>query len=127
MNDIVNKITKYFCFRTIKCLEFIKHLYIYRCGKTKYLKIERSYLKNTNENTNRKFLLRGIAALFILSIFVMLFPPVEFIFMYLAGTQTKLELLKFIGLGISGIIALFGVGGLLQRATALDKQNKISE
>ena len=127
MNEIIKKITKHFCFGTIKCLEFIKSSYIYRFGKIQYLKIERSYLKNTNENTNRKFLLRGIAALFILSIFVMLFPPVKFIFMYLTGTKTKLALLEFIGLGISGIIALFGVGGLLQRATALDKQNKISE
>ncbi len=124
MNDIMKKITKYFCFGIIKCLEFIKRLYIYRFVKIKYLKIERSYLKNRNEDTTLKFLLRSIATLLILLIFVMLFPSQ---FMYFTGGKTKLELLEFIGWGISGTIAIFGVIGLLQRAAALDKQNEMTE
>ncbi len=110
MNEIIEKIKRYFCF-----------------GKLKYIRFERSYLKNKNETTNRKFLLRSIVGSLILLIGVMLFPPVEFIFMYLTGVNTKLEFLKFIGWGMSGLIAIFGVIGLLQRATALDEQNKISE
>ena len=124
MNEIIEKITKYFCFGTIKCLEFIKRLYICRFVKIKYLKIERSYLKNRNEDTTLKFLLRSIATILILLIFVMLFPSK---FMYFTGGKTKLELLEFIGWGISGIIAIFGVIGLLQRAAALDAQNKLTE
>ncbi len=110
MNEITRKIKRY-------C----------RFGKLKYIRFERSYLKNKNKNTNRKFLLRGLVGSLILLIGVMLFPPVEYILMYLTGTNDKLELLEFIGLGMSGIIAVFGVVGLLQRAAALDEQNKITE
>ncbi len=71
-----------------------------------------------------------IVILFILlglSIAIMKYCYVEKIFMVLTGTPSKLELLKFIGWIISGLIAIFGVFGLVQRATALDKQNKINE
>ncbi|MGU9951370.1 MAG: hypothetical protein ACNYPH_03515 [Gammaproteobacteria bacterium WSBS_2016_MAG_OTU1] len=110
MNKIIEKIKRHF-----------------RFGRLKYLRFERSYLKNKNENTNIKFLLRGIAGSLVLLIVIMLLPPVEYILMYLTGTDDKLELLKFIGLGISGLIAVFGVIGLLQRAAALDAQNKLTE
>ncbi len=110
MNEIIEKIKSYF-----------------RCGKLKYLRFEDSYLKNENENINIKFLLRGIAGSLVLLIVIMLLPPVEYILMYLTGTDDKLELLEFIGLGMSGIIAVFGVIGLLQRAAALDTLNKLTE
>ncbi len=47
--------------------------------------------------------------------------------MHIAGEKAKLELIKFVGWGISGLIAIFGVIGLLQRAAALDKQNETTE
>ena len=106
----MNKIKSYFCLLI-----------------TKYREFEDSYLKNENENTNIKFLLRGIAGSLVLLIVIMLLPPVEYILMYLTGTDDKLELLEFIGLGMSGIIAVFGVIGLLQRAAALDALNKLTE
>ncbi len=74
----------------------------------------------------RKFLSYGIAFLFILFTLIMLLPPAEHIYMYFAGITTKSELLKFIGWGMSGLIATLGVIGLLQRATALDKQNEMT-
>ncbi len=58
---------------------------------------------------------------------VMLYPDIKSTLMDLTGINTKPELLKFIGLGMSGIIATLGVVGLLQRATALNEQNEISE
>ncbi len=75
----------------------------------------------------RKVLSWGIVVLFILFISVILLPPAECIYMYFTGTKAKFELLKFIGWGMSGLIATLGVIGLLQRAAALDEQNKISE
>ncbi len=88
--------------------------------------------KYHNQQTTRlpfltTFLLYGIAALTILLIVVMLCPFVEKIFMPLVGTESKLELLKFIGWGMSGIIAVLVVFGLLQRAAALDEQNNLTE
>ncbi len=110
MNEIIEKIKRYF-----------------RFGKIKYIRFERSYLKNKSERAILKFLLRGFVFSLILLIGVMLLPPVEYIFMYLTGTSGKLELIQLIGWGMSGIIAVFVAFGLLQRAAALDKQNKISE
>ena len=75
----------------------------------------------------RKVLSWGIVVLFILFILVMLLPPAECIYMYFTGTKTKFEILKFIGWGMSGLIATLGVIGLLQRAAALDVQNKLTE
>ena len=53
----------------------------------------------------------------------MAIPPCMPIFMYLTGEKSKLELIKLIGWGISGLIAIFGVVGIFKRAEALDKQN----
>ncbi len=110
MNEIIEKIRRYFRFRWIK-----------------YIRFERSYLKNKSERAILKFLLRGFVFSLILLIGVMLLPPVKYIFMYLTGTSGKLELIQLIGWGMSGIIAVFVAFGLLQRAAALDKQNEISE
>ncbi len=41
--------------------------------------------------------------------------------------KDKPEFIKLIGLGISGIIATFGVVGLLRRAASVDEQNKLTE
>ncbi len=68
-----------------------------------------------------------IAILLILSIGVMTLPSVECFFINLTGAGDKLEVLKLVGWGISGLIAIFGVVGLFQRAEALDKQNIINE
>ena len=76
---------------------------------------------------NLKFLLWGITILVLIIIIFMAIPPYSSIFMYIAGEKAKLELIKFVGWGISGLIAIFGVIGLLQRATALDKQNEMTE
>ncbi len=57
----------------------------------------------------------------------MLLPPAEHIYMYFTGTKAKFEILKFIGWGMSGLIATLGVVGLLRRAAALDKQNEMTE
>ena len=78
-------------------------------------------------NKNLKFLLCGITIFLVILIAVMLIPPCSSIFMYIAGEKAKLELIKFVGWGISGLIAIFGVVGLFQRAEALEKQNKINE
>ncbi len=78
-------------------------------------------------NDNYKFLLWGIAVLLFLLITVMLLPLDTCFLMYLTGEKSKLELIKIIGWGMSGVIAIFGVMGLLQRAAALDKQNKMTE
>ena len=110
MNEIIEKIKRHFRFR-----------------KKRYIRFERSYLKNKNERAILKFLLRSFVFSFILLIGVMLLPPVKYILMYLTGTSGKLELIQLIGWGMSGIIAVFVAFGLLQRAAALDKQNEISE
>ncbi len=46
------------------------------------------------------------------------------IFIYLTGEKSKLELIKLIGWGISGVIAILGVMALFYRAETLDKQNE---
>ncbi len=89
-----------------------------------------------------KFVLRVIVALFISSLFVALFgmlwamasvmlsPGIEadvIGYTGYTGENDKPELIKLIGLGISGIIATLGVVGLLRRAAALDEQNKLTE
>ncbi len=133
MNEIIEKIQEYFYYVCMKYDEFkrsyiakkIKRYFRYICIKC--LKFERSCIKNRNDNTNYKFLLRGIVIFLIPVIGVMLFSSVEFMFIRLTGANSKLELLKFMGWGMSGLIAIFGVIGLLQRAAALDAQNKISE
>ncbi len=56
----------------------------------------------------------------------MIVPFMGYIFMYLTGTETKLELIKLIGWGMSGIIATLVVFVLFQRAVALDGQNIIA-
>ncbi len=76
---------------------------------------------------NRKFLLWGIVVLVAVLITVMAIPPDTPIFIYISGQKNKLELIKFVGWGITGLIAIFGVIGLLQRATALDQQNEMME
>ncbi len=76
---------------------------------------------------NFKFLFWGIAFLLFLLILVMLLPPDLYIFKYLTGEKTKLELIKLIGWGMSGIIAFFGVVGILQRAAVLDKRYETAE
>ena len=81
---------------------------------------------------NRKCLFwGGIVALVILLILlllavllVMAIPPNTSIFMYLTGEKSKLELIKLIGWGISGVIAILGVMALFYRAETLDKQNE---
>ncbi len=79
-------------------------------------------------NKNRKFFLWGLLVFFaVLLIAVVAIPPDTCIFMYLTGEQSKLELIKLIGWGMSGVIAILGVMGLLQRAAALDKQNEMTE
>ncbi len=108
--------------------EIIKKIKLYRrFGRIKYLKCERSYIKNRDENTNLKFLFRSIGISLILFILIMLLPFKKCVFMYLTGVKNKLELLTFIGWGMSGILAFFGVIGLIQRVAALDKQNRIAE
>ena len=77
--------------------------------------------------TTRKVLFWSILLLFAIFILVMLFPCIKCIFSFLTGVQTKSELLKFIGWGISGLIATLGVIGLLKRTNALDEQNKLTE
>ncbi len=91
-----------------------------------------------HENT-RKFILRCIVVIFILLLLsailamlvimlqVILYPNVTSALMKLTDIDAKPELLKFIGLGVSGIIATLGVVGLLLRAAALDAQNKLTE
>ncbi len=69
----------------------------------------------------------AIVILLILSIVVMYSCDVEKYFVGLTNAGNKLELLKFIGWIISGLIAILGVIGLFQRATALDKQNEINQ
>ncbi len=77
---------------------------------------------------NRKFVLWGIVVLLaVILIAVMIFSSVECFFMSLTGIKNKPELIKLIGWGISGLVAILGVMGLLQRATALDEQNKMTE
>ncbi len=56
----------------------------------------------------------------------MIVPFAGYIFMYFTGTETKLELIKLIGWGMSGVIATLVVFGLLQRGAALDGQNTIN-
>ncbi len=71
---------------------------------------------------NRKFFLWGIGVFFV----VLVLPPS--IFTYITGeNNTKLEFIKLIGWGMSGLIAILGVMGLFQRAAALDKQNEMTE
>ncbi len=81
-----------------------------------------------------KFVLCGIAILFVILLIVAIAIPPDTakpsdisIFMYIVGEKNKLELIKLIGWGISGLIATLGVMGLLQRASALDKQNRMTE
>ncbi len=81
---------------------------------------------------NWKFLFLGIiAAIFILFIGIMAMiwviglSPDAPIFMNITGH--KLELIKLIGWGVSGLIAILSVIGLFQRGSALDRQNEISE
>ncbi len=77
---------------------------------------------------NRKLLLWGIVVLLaVILIAVMIFSSVECFFMSLTGIKTKPELIKLIGWGISGLIAILGVMALFQRAAALDKQNEMTE
>ncbi len=84
---------------------------------------------------NRKFLLcNGIAFLAILSItsimfmiWAILLSPEHPIFEDIAGNEAKLEVIKLIGWGMSGIAVVWSIFGLLHRAAALDKQNAISE
>ncbi len=86
-------------------------------------------MKNTFAlfSNDRKLLLWGIVVLVAVLIAVMIFPSVECFFMSLTGIKTKPELIKLMGWGMSGVIAIFGVMGLLQRAAALDKQNEMTE
>ncbi len=89
-----------------------------------------------------EFALRGIFAFFILLLLlallgmlwvmasVILDPEIGADFMGYAGyrhEKDKPEFIKLIGLGISGIMATFGVIGLLWRAASLDEQNTISK
>ncbi len=122
MNEIIEKIKRRV--RLGKII-YLKLKRLYNKVERSYLKFERSYLKDKSERAILKFLLRGIVVLFALLILVMLFPPIEFVFNYLTGEKSKLEFIKIIGWGMSGLIAIFGVIGLLQRAAALDEQNKI--
>ncbi len=85
-----------------------------------------SYFKNKSDN-NHKFLMWSITFFLFVLIVIIGIPPDASIFMYIAGKTPKLELLKFIGWGISGTIAIFGVMGLLQRAAALDQQNEMTK
>ena len=83
----------------------------------------------------RKFLLWcGITILVILSITSIVFmikaihlSPNDPIFVHVAGNAAKLEVIKLIGWGMSGLIAILSVIGLLQRSAALDKQNDTNE
>ncbi len=71
---------------------------------------------------NRKFFLWGIGVFVV----VLILPPS--IFTYIVGGNTpKLEFIKLIGWGMSGLLAILGVMGLFQRAAALDKQNEMTE
>ncbi len=63
----------------------------------------------------------------IIFVFVMQLPHNESIFMTIAGNTAKLEVIKLIGWGISGIIAVLSVYVLFERTAALDKQNKLIE
>ncbi len=56
----------------------------------------------------------------------MIVPFANHIFMYFTGAETKLEIIKLIGWGMSGIIATLVVFGFLQRAAALEGQNTIN-
>ena len=64
-----------------------------------------------------------------LMISVMLDSDIKADFMGYTGysEKDKPELIKLIGLGMSGIIATLGVVGLLRRAASLDEQNKLAE
>ena len=64
-----------------------------------------------------------------LMISVMLDSDIKADFMGYTGysEKDKPELIKLIGLGMSGIIATLGVVGLLRRAASLDEQNKLTE
>ena len=72
---------------------------------------------------NRKFLLWCAIVLVV----IMAIPPYSSFFMYITGDKAKLEFLKFFGWGISGLIAIFGVIGIFERAKALDNQNIINK
>ncbi len=88
-----------------------------------------------------KFALRVIVVFIILSLSVallgmlwlmmsvMLDSDIKADFMGYTGysEKDKPELIKLIGLGMSGIIATLGVVGLLRRAASLDEQNKLTE
>ena len=64
-----------------------------------------------------------------LMISVMLDSDIKADFMGYTGysEKDKPELIKLIGLGMSGIIATLGVVGLLRRAASVDEQNKLTE
>ncbi len=73
------------------------------------------------------FLSLSIITLFIVLIAIMLSFSAEEYFADLTEISYKPELLKFIGWGISGLIAVLVAVGILQRTTVLDKQNKITK
>ncbi len=82
---------------------------------------------------NREFLLFGVIASiiilhigFIAIIWAIGLPSKSPIFMDIAGS-TRIELIKLIGLGMGGLIAILGVLGIFQRGSALDKQNEMTE
>ncbi len=72
--------------------------------------------------SKHKFLLCTPVLVFLI---IAALPPCWSIFMHITGTSEnpKLEVLKLVGWGISGLIAIFGVVGIFKRAEALDKQN----
>ncbi len=72
-------------------------------------------------------LLSAILAMLVIMLQVILCPDVTSALMKLTDIYAKPELLKFIGLGVSGLIATLGVVGLLLRAKALDAQSKLAE
>ncbi|MGU9951404.1 MAG: pentapeptide repeat-containing protein [Gammaproteobacteria bacterium WSBS_2016_MAG_OTU1] len=90
--------------------------------------------KNTRSFSFIPFLVWSIGIIIVLLILsiaamlsAMISPSAECFFMSLMGVKIKPEILKFIGWGMSGIIAVLVAFGILLRAAVLDRQNAITE
>ncbi len=82
-------------------------------------------MKNPSTFLNRKMLFISISVIIlIIAIFI---PPYSFLFTYIAGKPAKLEVIKLIGLGIGGVIAILGVTKLFKRVEILDEHRQIAE
>ncbi len=137
MNKVMKKIRRCRRLGLIKYIKFKRSRFVAVMKKViggPLLIVSRGWAWCTKYETVRIFLSLFIAALIVLLILsilamwsVMMYPSAKCYFMSLTGTETKPELLKFIGWGASGIIATLVAFGILQRAAALEEQNKITK